>query len=115
MKFEILKPCEHCPFRRDVQPFLNRAKSIADGLRDDNNWFACHETTGAKNGRRVKPANQSMCAGSMIVLWRSGLANIGMRLALVYGLLKRETLDQKAPHVFNTLEEFECHHRPEEQ
>ena len=109
MKFDIKRPCEHCPFRRDVPPFLNRADSIAGDLRDDHNWFACHETTGQMTGKRVKPENQSQCAGSMIVLWRSGRPNIAMRIAIITKLLKIETLEQPAP-VFDSLDEFAGHH-----
>ena len=51
-----------------------------------------------------------MCAGSMRVLWRSGLANVGMRLALAVGLLKRADLERKRPPTFDNLEEFCEHH-----
>jgi len=48
--------------------------------------------------------------GAMRVLWRSGLINVAMRLALYFDLLKREDLDTPEPPVFGSLEEFRCHH-----
>lgn len=110
MKFNVTKPCETCPFRKDVAPFLRRASEIAATLRDDHNWFACHETTGMKNGRKVKPENQSHCAGAMIVLYRSQLQNIAMRIAFATGLLDWKLIKKGDARVFDSLEEFEAHH-----
>lgn len=56
MKFLVKSPCADCPFRASCHPFLRRAYAIARELRDDTRWFACHETTGVKHGRRVKGA-----------------------------------------------------------
>ena len=44
-----------------------------------------------------------------MVLWKSGMANIAMRLALIYKLITREQLQQDVP-VFDSLEEFATHH-----
>lgn len=110
MKFEIKRPCAECPFRRDCSPYLRRANEIRDQMRDDHYWFACHETTGAKGGRRVKPAEQSHCMGLAKVLWRERNLNIAMRLALTFGLLTVEQLDAKRPAVFRNLDEFVKHH-----
>jgi hypothetical protein len=112
MQFKIKRPCEHCPFRKDRAPFLNteRAADLRDELRDDTRWFACHETTGVKSGRRIKPENQSQCAGSMMVLHREGRPNVAMRLALLFNLITIEDLSAPAP-VFKNLDEFAKHHR----
>jgi hypothetical protein len=109
MKFNVKKPCKDCPFRRDVHPFLHRAPEIAKSLSDDHNWFACHETTGIGTGERVRAKDQSHCIGAAIVLWRSNMVNIAMRLALAVGLLDQSVLDQPQP-IFNSLEEFTEHH-----
>jgi hypothetical protein len=79
-------------------------------MRDDHNWFACHETTGMKTGKRVKRADQSHCAGLMKVLWREGIPNIAMRIALIYKFITVEQLEAKKPPVFRSLAEFEKHH-----
>jgi hypothetical protein len=110
LKFEIKRPCPHCPFRRDCSPFLRRAGEIRDQMSDDHFWFACHETTGAKGGRRVKPENQSHCAGLMKVLWRMRRPNIAMRLALTFKMITVEQLEERRPAVFRSLAEFARHH-----
>lgn len=40
-------PCKHCPFRRDVTPFLHpaRAEEIAGLTWNRYNDFPCHKTT----------------------------------------------------------------------
>lgn len=44
-----------------------------------------------------------------MVLWKSGMANIAMRLALIYQMITREQLEQDVP-VFASLDEFAAHH-----
>ena len=113
MKFEIKQPCAECPFRRDVHPYLRRAGEIRDQMNDDHFWFACHRTTGQMRGRRVRPAEQSHCAGLMRVLWRMKRPNVAMRLALLYKLITVEQLEQRRPAVFRTLDAFAAHHGAE--
>lgn len=112
MQFKIKRPCEGCPFRCDVHPYLRaeRAAELAAQLSDDNYWFACHVTTGVKRGRRIKAADQSHCAGAMRVLWRQGAPNIAMRLALTFKLITVEDLSGTKPPVFRSLKEFAAHH-----
>jgi hypothetical protein len=112
MLFKIKHPCELCPFRKDVRPFLRRAQSIAEQMEDDHFWFACHETTGVKSGRRVRPAKQSHCAGLMGVLWKMKRPNIAMRLALMYKMITVKQLNS-IQNVFNSLNEFKNHHDEE--
>lgn len=46
-EYFIKKPCQHCPFRRDVKPFLHpeRAYEIASHAENPYNSFPCHKTT----------------------------------------------------------------------
>jgi hypothetical protein len=110
VKFEIKRPCPECPFRRDCSPFLRRAGEIRDQMRDDHYWFACHQTTGAKGGKRIKPAEQSHCAGLMKVLWKERRPNVAMRLAILFKLVTIEQLEERRPAVFRNLDEFARHH-----
>lgn len=43
----VAKPCQHCPFRRDVTPFLHpaRAEELAYSACNPFNNFPCHKTT----------------------------------------------------------------------
>lgn len=113
MKFLIKKPCAECPFRRDVKPYLRhaRAEDLARQMSDDNFWFACHQTTGVKNGRRIKKEDQSHCAGLMGVLWNEGRINIAMRIAIIVKQLTIEELKRIARgKVFKNLSAFARHH-----
>lgn len=109
MKFDIKRPCAECPFRTDCHPYLRRAPQIAEQMKDDQNWFACHQTTGAMHGKRIRKENQSHCAGLMGVLWRERRMNVAMRLALVYKMITVEQLEAEQP-VFKSLDEFAAHH-----
>lgn len=109
MKFTIKRPCEHCPFRSDVHPFLRRAPQIAKQMKDDHYWFACHETTGVSKGKRVRRSDQSHCMGLAAVLWSMGMPNIAMRLALSFKMITVAQLE--APkNTFRSLTEFVQHH-----
>lgn len=43
----VKTPCLHCPFRRDVQPFLTpqRGDELAYHTENHYNEFPCHKTT----------------------------------------------------------------------
>ncbi|MBL4781749.1 MAG: hypothetical protein JKX92_05860 [Porticoccaceae bacterium] len=43
----IKKPCQHCPFRNDVAPFLHpeRGEELAYASANPYNVFPCHKTT----------------------------------------------------------------------
>lgn len=47
MSHFMKKPCEHCPFRRDVKPFLHpkRGEELAYAAQNHYNSFSCHKTT----------------------------------------------------------------------
>lgn len=88
MKFDLVRPCAHCPFRSDIRPFLTqeRAAEIARALLSDQT-FSCHETVdydameADEDGetRYVTGKDEQHCAGAMIVLERQGKANQMMR------------------------------------
>jgi hypothetical protein len=112
MRFDIKRPCAHCPFRKDVPGYLHRerASELARQLVDDDlSWFACHETTGVKGGKRVKRSDQSHCMGAAMVLWRQGMPNVATRIALASKLLRVEDLNVSAP-VFDSMDQFAKHH-----
>lgn len=57
------KPCESCPFRKDVPPFLTRARAmqIAFGTRNPLGQFYCHKTV--RYGKRKRLEGASTCIG----------------------------------------------------
>lgn len=109
MDFKLRRPCPHCPFRRDIEPFLSaeRAEEIADAL--EHHTFACHETVHKAQPRdargRFLPTETSHCAGVLIIMQRENRFGDLQQIAARLGLLELATLDMKAP-TFNTLEEF---------
>ncbi len=64
------KPCQHCPFRTDVRPFLTteRAEEIAYSAQNPYNTFPCHKTTECVedddgNSDMAETENSKQCAG----------------------------------------------------
>jgi hypothetical protein len=80
-------------------------------MKDDTFWFACHQTTGMKHGKRVRPANQSMCAGLMGVQWRMGRLSVAARIALFANMITVGDLKACAKKTFRTLDAFAKHHK----
>lgn len=60
------KPCKHCPFRRDVTPFLTtpRAEEIAFAACNPYNSFPCHKTLDYDDDGETMAVSESLqCAG----------------------------------------------------
>lgn len=65
------QPCKHCPFRRDVTPFLHpdRATELAYATQNKYNSFSCHKTTvsdeefGGDGDEMVVTEDSKECAG----------------------------------------------------
>jgi hypothetical protein len=60
-------PCIHCPFRRDVRPFLHpqRARGFAHATCNKYSEFFCHKTLGhdEDEGDTMVVATSLICAG----------------------------------------------------
>lgn len=116
MKFDLVRPCPHCPFRMDVPPYLRRAQEIASSLAGGST-FACHQTTATVEDDEgdddvVATPDSQMCAGAMIALMRSGGPNQIMRVAERTRGLDVGKLDMTAP--VGSLVEFVAHHDEED-
>lgn len=61
------KPCQHCPFRIDVTPFLHPERGAEIAYSTDNpfNSFACHKTTESddETGESFAGEESKECAG----------------------------------------------------
>lgn len=107
MKYELTKPCAHCPFRTDIRPFLRgeRAEGIVDALvRGD---FPCHKTTvySEETEDLEATAESQHCAGALIMLEHAELPSQMMRICERLGFYDRTKLDMDAP-VFTDPEEW---------
>lgn len=72
MSEEFMKaPCLHCPFKRDVTPFLNpdRAYDIANNAENRYGSFPCHKTTesddDSEHGEMMVVETSKECAGHL--------------------------------------------------
>jgi hypothetical protein len=65
-------PCENCPFRRDVKPFLTalRGMQLAALTRHPDGIFHCHKTcdySDADETGQPSTANATLCKGFAIL------------------------------------------------
>ena len=69
IKSFVKKPCEHCPFRSDVKPFLTseRASDLAYCAQNPYCNFPCHKTTvedeSSDEGEQMCIETTKECAG----------------------------------------------------
>ena len=70
-------PCKHCPFRRDVKPFLHpeRGEELAYHAQNPYNTFACHKTTEHNEYTDELEAGPTSkeCAGFMTLQCQEGM------------------------------------------
>ena len=62
----VKKPCAHCPYRRDVTPFLRpeRAEELANAACNPYSVFTCHKTLEHDDeGETYAGQNSQVCAG----------------------------------------------------
>jgi hypothetical protein len=106
MKFDLVRPCDNCPFRCDrATGFgLRRAfvREILGGGQGRAWWptasFPCHKTIEYGDGdRTVIPPTAQQCAGVMLILQREHRPNTAMQLAQRLGFWNPAKLDQNAP------------------
>lgn len=67
------KPCAHCPYRRDVKPYLHpkRGEQLAYHATNYYNDFPCHLTTEEDEedtGQRAVTENSKQCAGFLTLM-----------------------------------------------
>lgn len=118
MKFDLVRPCPHCPFRTDIDGYLRpeRAQEIATSIARGAT-FPCHKTTEYvedEEGNDLKEtATSQMCAGAMIAMEREEHPNQALRFAERIGLYDPSKLDMSSP--VGTLFEFQRKHDDREE
>lgn len=112
MNFDLVRPCEHCPFRTGRRKGWlgeERALKIAESLSRDQS-FACHNTTEFDyEGEHILRSDEQHCAGAAILLEHLGHPNQMMRIAERLGFYDRTKLDMAAS-IFENFENFIEHH-----
>lgn len=72
------RPCEHCPYRRDVKPFLHpeRGEELAYRAQNPYNSFPCHKTTvndeTSEDGEMLVTQSSKECAGFLTLQIEEG-------------------------------------------
>lgn len=104
MKNLCLKPCNACPFRKDIEHQhgwlgYNKARAIIDKFTLGDGLFVCHKTYDTEN---------LACAGALILESRCNpLGNLQTRLLIKAGELNRDYSNlQGQETVFDTPQEF---------
>lgn len=107
MNFNLTRPCDNCPFRTDVRPYLKKArvKEIERCLVDAQGTFPCHKTTvdseDGEDDLMAGPKSEH-CAGAMILLECLERPNQMMRIAERLRMYDFTKLDMRSP-VFKTF------------
>ena len=102
--YGLTTPCDNCPFRTDVPPYLNpdRVREIERSLVRAE--FPCHKTTKHDDDEGYVPSKGEMhCAGALILMEREGRSSQMMRIAERLKLYDPRKLDMNAP-VFDSFQ-----------
>lgn len=111
--YALTTPCKHCPFRTDMHVFLthDRAKGIAEVLRDSGS-FHCHKTvTHDEEGGVEHSGQEQQCAGALILMENDGTPGQVVRVAERLGLYSTSRMDLDAP-VYASISEWVRAHAP---
>lgn len=114
--YRLTSPCANCPFRKDIKPYLNKAR--VQGLQEDlvQSEFYCHKTVDYSQPDAyvdedgdpvdgVADDNTAHCAGALILLEKMNRPSQMMRIAERLRLYDRRKLNMTAP-VFDTWDEM---------
>src|ERR1051325_256618 len=102
MHFDMVTPCDNCPFRKDITFPLSpeRTKEILDSLFVHDQTFPCHKTIDyeewEEEERYIPTGNEQHCAGALILAERLNRPNQMMRIAERLGLYDRTKLRMDA-------------------
>lgn len=113
--FKLRRPCANCPFLKNGAISLapGRLEGIVDTLMtDDHSTFQCHKTvhsarTGGEwddDGNYVSSGQESMCAGAMIYLEKTGRPTVAMRIGRAVGIYQPELLEPHFDLVIDPIE-----------
>lgn len=109
MHYDMIKPCNNCPFKRDgfIPLRAERVEEIASGmLCSQGHTFACHKTTQHDDEDTRVVGSSKHCAGALIFAEKNGTATQMMRIVERLGMYDARKL---APHydlVFDDLNEM---------
>ena len=106
MKYDLRTPCNNCPFRNDIPPYIHpeRVEEIMGGE------FACHKTTKHNDdGEPINSGREQHCAGSLILHEKMECPHQMMRIMERFGGYDHTKLDMDAPVYGSVSEMVEAH------
>lgn len=106
MKYNRHTPCDNCPFRNDIRPFIT-AERVEEIF---GNAFPCHKTTQHDDeGEHIVTNREQHCAGSLILHEKMKQPHQMMRIMERINQYDYKKLDMTAP-VYHDLEEMLAAH-----
>lgn len=106
MKYNLTSPCNNCPFRNDIKPFI-RPERVEEIV---GNQFACHKTAVHNDdGEHIENDREQHCAGSLIFHEKIEQPHQMMRIMERLGGYDHSELNMESP-VYESLEEMISDH-----
>lgn len=94
--FKLKTPCQNCPFRTDVTPYI-RVQYLKQVLAD-RHVFVCHKTVDYSHfDKGRKTSDTQPCAGFLICMQHDNKKNDLMQLAERLGLYDPSKMNMDAP------------------
>ena len=123
MKHEhsLRSPCNNCPFRTDIEPYLRAARAYEIITGAERSELFCHKTLTHvlngddedEDGPKILRGRSKVCAGMMICLEHVDRPTQMMRISERLGLYDRTKLDMDAPVYTSPKAFIEAHRRHE--
>lgn len=103
MRFDLKQPCDQCPFRADVKPFLtaSRAKELTGYMQKDKT-FPCHKIAHGNTKKR----DWQHCAGAEIMTVKEEIPNAMLQIAQRLGIRDESRLKLDSP-VYDSFKAME--------
>lgn len=103
--FGLKRPCSNCPFRKDVPPYLRKArvKELKESLK--TSAFDCHKTLDYEDGEGLRNRSTKHCAGALVLLEKTKSRSQLMQIGERFGLYDPAQVDLSAP-VYESFEEM---------
>lgn len=99
--FDLKKPCNDCPFRKDEMMIetlgKERMTGIVTNVIKEDGFFSCHKTIDySVDTDRLQPQNQ-FCAGALIAIEKANATydNKNTRIAVGFGFYDPKQLEDK--------------------
>jgi hypothetical protein len=100
--YGLTSPCDNCPFRSDVKPYIRAARVREIERSLVRSEFPCHKTMkheddGEEGSVYVPSGGEIHCAGALILMEKEGRSSQMMRISGRLGLYDPSKLKMDAP------------------